>query len=135
MDSSGSVRTSYYWQAMVAPPLGWRGRGEIMYDMGSAEMASMRLTRKPLRRIEILGLIIFILMVVVMLAVGALLFCDWLDAPGSAPAGSPADPGPVSTGLSIAGAIPLIPFVVGVEVAGALSLALLYLVSALGRRR
>ena len=52
----------------------------------------MRFARKPLRKIEILGLIIFILMAGVMLAVGALLFCDWLDAPGSAPAGSPADP-------------------------------------------
>lgn len=106
-----------------------------MYETGSAEMASTRVARKPLRRIEILGLIIFVLMVVVMLAAGALLFCDWLDAPASAPAGSPADPGPVSSGPRIGGAIPLIPLIVGVEAAGALSLALIYLVSALGRGR
>jgi multicomponent Na+:H+ antiporter subunit B len=106
-----------------------------MHEIGSGGMASMRFARKPLRRIEILGLIIFILMAGVMLAVGALLFCDWLDAPASAPAGSPADPGPVLSFRSIAGAIPLIPLVVGVEVAGALSLTVLYLVSALRRRK
>jgi len=39
-----------------------------------------------MQKIEVLGLLIFILMAVVMLTVGAALFFDWLAEPGTASA-------------------------------------------------
>lgn len=97
-------------------------------------MASMRIAGRTLRKTEVLGLFIFILMAVAMLAVGAMLFCDWLAEPGSAPAGTPADIGPIPGGFAIAGAIPVVPLVIGVQVVGALSLVVLYMLSGAGRR-
>ena len=104
-----------------------------MHESRGAKMASMRVAGKSLRKTEILGLFIFILMAVVMLAVGAALFCDWLAEPGSAPAGTPADIGPIPGGFAVAGAIPVIPLVIGVEVVGALTLVILYTLSGAGR--
>ncbi|WP_214041642.1 hypothetical protein [Methanoculleus sp.] len=96
-------------------------------------MASLRVAGKSLRKTEVLGLLIFTLMAVVMLAVGAALFCDWLAEPGSAPAGTPAEFGPITGGLAVAGAIPVVALVIGVEVIGGLSLIALYMLS--GARR
>jgi len=93
----------------------------------------MRVAGRTLRKTEILGLFIFGLMAVVMLAVGAALFCDWLAEPGSAPAGTPADIGPLPGGFAIAGAIPVVPLVIGVQVVGALTLVVLYMLSSAGR--
>lgn len=104
-----------------------------MHENRGALMVSMRVAGRPLRKVEILGLFIFIFMAVVMLAVGAALFCDWLVEPGSAPAGTPADIGPLPGGLAIAGAVPILPLVVGVQVVGALSLVVLYMLSGIGR--
>jgi len=104
-----------------------------MHESRGAKMVSMRVAGKTLRKTEMLGLFIFILMAVVMLAVGAALFCDWLAEPGSAPAGTPADTGPIPGGFAIAGAIPMVPLVIGVQVVGAVSLVVLYMLS--GARR
>ncbi|WP_243671037.1 hypothetical protein [Methanoculleus chikugoensis] len=66
---------------------------------GGAKLISMRVGGRTLRKSEVLGLFIFILMAVVMFAVGAALFCAWLAEPGSAPAGTPADIGPIPGGF------------------------------------
>ncbi|MDN7013254.1 hypothetical protein FGW20_09405 [Methanoculleus sp. FWC-SCC3] len=104
-----------------------------MHESRGAKMVSMRVAGRTLRKTEVLGLFIFILMAVAMLAVGAMLFCDWLAEPGSAPAGTPADIGPIPGGFAIAGAIPVVPLVIGVQVVGALTLVALYILSAAGR--
>ncbi|MDD4252757.1 hypothetical protein [Methanoculleus horonobensis] len=104
-----------------------------MHESRGAKMVSMRVAGRTLRKTEILGLFIFGLMAVVMLAVGAALFCDWLAEPGSAPAGTPADIGPLPGGFAIAGAIPVVPLVIGVQVVGALTLVVLYMLSSAGR--
>lgn len=96
-------------------------------------MASLRVAGKSLRKTEVLGLLIFSFMAVVMLAVGAALFCDWLAEPGSAPAGTPAELGPITGGLAVAGAIPVVALVIGVEVIGGLSLIALYMLSGIRR--
>ena len=104
-----------------------------MHESRCAEASSVRVAGKLLRKTEILGLLIFILMAAVMLAVGAALFCDWLAEPGSAPAGTPADLDQISGGLWVAGAIPVVPLVIGVEVVGGLSLIALYMLSSVRR--
>ncbi len=96
-------------------------------------MASVRIAGKPLRKTEVMGLLIFILMAVVMFAVGTALFCDWLAEPGSAPAGTPAELGPISGGLAVAGAIPVVALVIGVEMIGGFSLIVLYMLSGVRR--
>ena len=93
----------------------------------------MRVAGRPIRKTEVLGLLIFVLMAAVMFAVGAALFYDWLAEPGSAPVGTPAELGPVSEILSIAGAVPAVALVMGVEVIGGLSLIALYMLSSAGR--
>ncbi|MDD4567496.1 hypothetical protein [Methanoculleus chikugoensis] len=105
-----------------------------MHESRGAKMVSMRVAGRTLRKSEVLGLFIFILMAVVMLAVGAALFCAWLAEPGSAPAGTPADIGPIPGGFAVAGAIPVVPLVIGVQVVGALTLVVLYTLSSAGRR-
>jgi energy-converting hydrogenase B subunit I len=104
-----------------------------MHESRRAKMVSMRVAGKSLRKTEMLGLFIFILMAVVMLAVGAALFCDWLAEPGSAPVGTPAEHGLITEGLRIAGAIPAVALVIGVEVIGGLSLIMLYTLSGFRR--
>jgi len=93
----------------------------------------MRVAGRPLRKTEVLGLLIFVLMAAVMLAVGAGLFYDWLAEPGSAPVGTPVELGPISEILSAAGAVPAVAIVVGVEVVGGLSLIALYMLSRVRR--
>ena len=93
-------------------------------------MAPMRVAGRPLRTTEILGLFIFILMAVVMLAVGAALFCAWLAEPGSAPVGTPADTGPIPGSFTIQA----VPHVRGDQELGALALVVLYMISSAGRR-
>lgn len=107
-----------------------------MHESGGAKLISMRVGGRTLRKSEVLGLFIFILMAVVMFAVGAALFCAWLAEPGSAPAGTPADIGPIPGGFAVAGAIPPVvpPLVIGVQVVGALTLVVLYTLSSAGRR-
>lgn len=104
-----------------------------MHESRGAKMASLRVAGKSLRKTEVMGLLIFSLMAVVMLAVGAALFCDWLAEPGSAPAGTPAELGPITGGLAVAGAIPVVALVIGVEVIGGLSLIALYMISGIRR--
>ncbi|MDK2890432.1 MAG: hypothetical protein PWR21_1064 [Methanoculleus sp.] len=104
-----------------------------MHESRGAKKASLRVAGKSLRKTEVLGLLIFSLMAVVMLAVGAALFCDWLAEPGSAPAGTPAELGPITGGLAVAGAIPVVALVIGVEVIGGLSLIALYMLSGIRR--
>ena len=77
-----------------------------MHENGGVKLASMRVAGRPLRKTEVLGLLIFVLMAAVMLAVGAGLFYDWLAEPGSAPVGTPVELGPISEILSAAGAVP-----------------------------
>ncbi|MDV2482533.1 hypothetical protein F8E02_11085 [Methanoculleus sp. Wushi-C6] len=88
-----------------------------------AGVKSMRFGGKTLRKTEVIGLLIFVLMAAVMLAVGAALFCDWLAGTGSAPAGMP-------VGL---GTIPTMALVFVVEVVGALSIIVLYMLSSARR--
>ncbi len=103
---------------------------KTMHESRGAKMAPMRVAGRTLRKTEVLGLFIFILMAGVMLAVGASLFCSWLAEPGSAPVGTPADTGPIPGSL----AIPGVPLVIGVQVLGALALVVLYMISSAGRR-
>lgn len=120
---------------------GWAPPGGAVLAIGvvlpfftsGAEVPSVRVARKPMRKIEILGLLIFILMAVVMLAVGAALFCDWLAEPGSAPVGTPVELGPVSGELGVLGTIPVMALMIGVEVVGGFALIALYMLSAVGR--
>lgn len=93
----------------------------------------VRVTRKSMRKTEILGLLIFILMAVAMLAAGAVLFCDWLAEPTSAPVGTPVEISPVSEELGVMGAIPILALMVGIEVVGGVALIALYLLSVIGR--
>jgi len=104
-----------------------------MHESRSVKMAPLRVAGRSLQKTEILGLIIFTFMAVVMLAVGAALFCDWLAEPGSAPVGTPAEHGLITEGLRIAGAIPAVALVIGVEVIGGLSLIMLYTLSGFRR--
>ncbi|WP_292521349.1 hypothetical protein [Methanoculleus sp.] len=98
-----------------------------------AKAPSIQVAGRPIRKTEILGLLIFILMAVVMLVVGTALFWDWLAEPASAPVGTPIDLGPVSGGLRVAGSIPAMALVIGVEVIGGISLIALYMLSSLRR--
>jgi len=95
-----------------------------------AGATSGRLAKKRMQGIEILGLLIFILMAVVMLAVGAALFFDWLAESGMISSGMQ-----IGSGLlaGIPGAISVMDLTIGVEVAGGLSLVALYMFSGLQR--
>lgn len=104
-----------------------------MHESGGAKVAPLRIAGRSLRRTEVLGLLIFVCMAGVVLAAGAALFCDWLAAPGSAPAGTPVELGPISGVFSVAGAIPVVALVIGVEMVGGLSLIALYMLSDLRR--
>jgi multicomponent Na+:H+ antiporter subunit B len=119
----GAVIGSMLVAAGVVPSLFTPGSGA----------ASMRFRGKPLRKTEILGLLIFILMAAIMLAVGTALFYAWLAGSGPAPAGIPVDLGSIG-GLSVAGTIPTMALVFGVEVIGGLSLIVLYMLSSVWRR-
>lgn len=106
--------------AGVIPPL-------FSPDAGSA---TMRFGGRSLRKTEVLGLLIFILMAAVTLAVGTVLFCDWLAGSGST--AMPVELGPPG-GLMGAGTIPTLALVFGVEVLGGLSLIVLYILSSARR--
>ncbi len=103
------------------------------HENRNARWAPTRVAGRPIRKTEVLGLLIFVVMAAVTLAVGAALFYDWLAEPGSAPMGTPVELGPVSEFLSIAGAVPAVAIVMGVEVIGGLSLIALYMLSRAGR--
>ncbi len=98
-----------------------------------AEVPPVRVTRRPMRKIEVLGLLIFIFMAVVMLVAGAALFCDWLAEPASAPVGTPVEISPTPGELGILGTIPFLALMVGVEAVGGVALIALYMLSAVGR--
>lgn len=108
--------------AGVIPPLFSPGTG----------MTSVRFGGKPLRKTEVLGLLIFILMAAVMFAVGTALFCDWLAGSGATPGGLPVDLGPIG-GLNLVGTIPTMVLVFVVEVVGGLSIIMLYMLSSARR--
>ncbi len=108
--------------AGVVPPLFSPGAG----------VTSVRFGGKSLRKTEVMGLVIFVLMAVVMLAVGTVLFCDWLEGSDSIPAGMPVDLGPIA-GLNIVGTVPTMAIVFGVEVVGGLSIIMLYMLSSARR--
>jgi len=55
-----------------------------MHENRNARWAPMRVAGRPIRKTEVLGLLIFVLMAAVMFAVGAALFYDWLAARGDA---------------------------------------------------
>lgn len=95
----------------------------------SAEATPARAARKRMQKIEVLGLLIFILMAVIMLTVGAALFFDWLAEPGTASAGMQVELGLFPGVPGAAGAISIMDLVVGVEVIGGLSLVALYMLS------
>lgn len=101
----------------------------LPFFTSGAETTPARVAKKPLRKTEILGLIIFALMAFVMLAVGAALFFDWLAEPESAPSGTPIETGPVPGGMIVAGSIPVMALMIGIEVVGGLSLIALYMLS------
>jgi len=100
-----------------------------MYENRGARWAPMRIAGRPIRKTEVLGLLIFIIMAAAMFAVGTALFYDWLAEPGSAPVGTPVELGPVSEILSIVGTVPAGALVLVVEVIGGLSLIALYVLS------
>jgi len=103
----------------------------LPFFTSAAEATPAQVAKKPLRKTEILGLLIFVLMAAVMLAFGAALFFDWLAEPESAPSGTPVEIGPVPGDLIGAGSIPVMGLVIGVEVVGGLSLIALYMLSGL----
>ena len=107
----------------------------LPFFTSGTEVPPVRAARRPMRRTEVLGLLIFVLMAVVMLAAGAALFCDWLAEPGSAPVGTPIEISPVSGEFGALGTIPVLALMVGVEVVGGFALIALYMLSAVGRER
>lgn len=102
----------------------------LPFIVPDAEAASGRVARKRMQGIEVLGLLIFILMAVVMLTVGAALFFDWLAESGMASSGMQ-----IGSGLlaGIPGAVSVMDLTIGIEVAGGLSLVALYMFSGLRR--
>ena len=95
-----------------------------------AETALAGFTKKPLRKIEALGMLIFVIMAVIMLAGGAALFVDWLSEPGQPSSGTTVEFRPVLPGgLTAAGTVLVMDLVVGAEVIGGLSLIALYMLS------
>ncbi len=87
-----------------------------------------RITKDALRNTEALGLIAFIATALVALALGAGFFYNWLAGTGllfGMPVGFGPNPGDLNTG----GTIPLMNLAVGIEVLGALSLIVLYMLS------
>lgn len=105
----------------------------LTFASGTA-VPSVRVAGKTLRKTEILGLLIFIFMATIMLVVGMALFYDWLAEPTPASGEAPIELGPIAGVLRIAGEVPLMAFVIGVEVIGAISLIALYVASRLGHR-
>ena len=58
--------------------------GSFCRSSPGARKTPARVAGRQVQKIEILGLLIFILMAVIMLTVGAALFVDWLAEPGAA---------------------------------------------------
>jgi len=102
--------------------------GFLPFIAPDTKATSGRITRKRMQRIEVLGLLIFIFMALAMLAVGAALFIDWLAEPEVASSGLQAGSGLF---VGISSAIPAMDLMIGVEVAGGLSLIALYMLSGL----
>ncbi len=100
---------------------------------GAAREELVRIAGRPMQKVEILGLFIFSLMAIVMLAAGAVLFLDWLAEPGTASTDIQVNLGPFPGALGAAGAISVMDLVFVVEMIGALSLIALYMLSDIGR--
>ncbi|RXE56221.1 sodium:proton antiporter [Methanoculleus taiwanensis] len=87
-----------------------------------------RFTKESLRSSETLGLLIFIGTAFVALFIGAAFFYNWLAGAGSI-FGTAVAFGPNPGDLNTGGVIPLMNIAVGIEVLGALSLIVLYMLS------
>lgn len=98
-----------------------------------ARKTSTRVAGRQVQKIEILGLLIFILMAVIMLTVGAALFVDWLAEPGAASTSMYVDPGWLPGLPGAIGAIPAMDLVFAAEVIGGLSLIALYMLPGIRR--
>lgn len=98
-----------------------------------ARKTPARVAGRQVQKIEILGLLIFLLMAVVMLTVGAALFVDWLAEPGAAPADMHFDIGLLPGLPGTIGAIPAMDLVFAAEVIGGLSLIALYMLPGIKR--
>lgn len=95
-----------------------------------AERLFAGFVKKPLRPIEALGMLIFLIMAVIMLAGGATLFLDWLNDPDRPSSETTVEFRPLLPGgLTVTGSIPVMDLVVSVEVIGGLSLIALYMLS------
>lgn len=104
--------------------------GAAIRGIAATTGSVVRVAGRPLRKTEVLGLLIFTLMAAIMFVVGAVLFCDWVAGAGSA--GMSVDLGPIG-GPGISGAVPTMPLVFGVEVVGGLSLIVVYMLSSARR--
>ncbi len=99
------------------------------------EAISARIAGRSMQKVEILGLLIFILMAFVMFMVGTALFVDWLGGSGTTSGGIVVDPGLFPGVSGVAGAMPIMNLVIGVEVVGGLSLIALYMLPGFRRGR
>ncbi|NYT05462.1 MAG: sodium:proton antiporter [Methanomicrobiales archaeon] len=100
----------------------------LLIVAGSYGDISRRITKASLSGGETLGLLLFIVTAITGLALGGTFFANWL-ADGGLIFGNPvlfgANPGDLNT----AGVIPIMNLAVGVEVLGALSVIVLYMLS------
>jgi energy-converting hydrogenase B subunit I len=89
-----------------------------------------RIKIRSLHSTETLGLLLFILTALIALTLGATFFTNWLVNSGMI-FGNPVAFGPNPGDLSTAGVIPIMNVAVGIEVLGALSVIVLYMISAI----
>jgi energy-converting hydrogenase B subunit I len=89
-----------------------------------------RIKIRSLHSTETLGLLLFILTALIALTLGATFFTNWLANSGMI-FGNPVAFGPNPGDLSTAGVIPIMNVAVGIEVLGALSVIVLYMISAI----
>jgi energy-converting hydrogenase B subunit I len=94
-----------------------------------AEAIGRRITKDSLRSTEALGLLVFIATALIAFTVGAGFFYNWLAGTGFAFFGMPVPYGPNPGELNTGGVIPIMNLAVGIEVLGALSLIVLYMLS------
>jgi energy-converting hydrogenase B subunit I len=94
----------------------------------SYEGITRRITMESLKNSETLGLVLFIVTALVALGLGTTFFANWLANTGLL-FGAPVPFGPNPGDLNTAGVIPIMNLAVGIEVLGALSVIVLYMLS------
>jgi energy-converting hydrogenase B subunit I len=100
----------------------------LLFVAHSYDTISRRIRISPLHNAETLGLLLFIVTALIALTIGATFFSNWL-VNGGAVFGNIVPFGPNPGDLNTAGVIPIMNIAVGIEVLGALSVIVLYMLS------